>query len=411
MEKLIFMIGAAAVAVGVHADTINIDGVTWMYSVDDAENKTITLGGGTGETTAMPTDTSLDAADIPWTMVIGGDTYTVTRIADYAFQNCTGLSGTLTIPEAVTFLGRQAIYNTTVTRIESLGGVVQIGPFNFQTDNLTHAFPDLSRVVTFGTGSFFGSYFSGVVKLGKVATALGYRAFSRCPNLTGVYIPGPDTVASGRQSYTTIDVRQMAQYSSNVKIIFVGVNTKGSNLSSGNVLDGVTGCKMFVPANGFWDGLDTGGTSNEVIYYGASTNLNLIVDEDVGEITATPADEGALVKVLEAAPTFKNVFGRNIKVNVTNVLEATSGAITAEMLSEVEINTLMLTFKVNTQAQLDSVLAAIPASSHTILAIDASDSRAELTVPQGREVYVRLSGEGRNGKYTPKINGTLISFR
>ena len=70
----------------------------------------------------------------------------------------------------------------------------------------------------------------------------------------------------------------------------------------------------------------------------------------------------------------------------------------------------MLTFKVNTQAQLDSVLAAVPASSHTILAIDASDSEVELTVPQGREVYVRLSGEGRNGKYTPKINGLLISF-
>lgn len=412
MSKLVIMLSAVAVAVGVHADTIDIDGVTWTYSVNDPANKTITLGGGTAQTTAMPTGTSLDAANIPWTMVIGGDTYTVTSIADYAFQNCTNLSGTLTIPEDVTYIGRQAIYNTTaMTRLASLGGVVQLGGYNFQKDNLTHAFPDLSRVVTFENGSFYHSYFSGVAKLGKVAATLRYRAFSLCPNLTGVYIPGPDAVASGTQTYTSVYANEMAKGSSNAKIIFIGANTKGSNLTEGNMLTDVTGCKVFVPANGFWNGLVTGGTNNEVIYYGASTNLNLIVDEDAGAITATPTDEAAFVKVLEAAPTFKNVFGWNVKVNVTNALEATSGAITPGMLSEVEINSLMLTFKVNTQTQLDSVLAAVSASSHTILAIDASDSREELTVPQGREVYVRLSGEGRNGKYTPKINGLIISFR
>ena len=45
-----------------------------------------------------------------------------------------------------------------------------------------------------------------------------------------------------------------------------------------------------------------------------------------------------------------------------------------------------------------------------VLAIDPSDATEVLTMPQDRVVYVRLSGEGRNGKYTPKINGLVITF-
>ena len=45
-----------------------------------------------------------------------------------------------------------------------------------------------------------------------------------------------------------------------------------------------------------------------------------------------------------------------------------------------------------------------------ILAIDASDAREELILPQGREIYVRVSAKGRQGKYTPKINGLMITF-
>ena len=37
--------------------------------------------------------------------------------------------------------------------------------------------------------------------------------------------------------------------------------------------------------------------------------------------------------------------------------------------------------------------------------------KSKLIVPDGREVFVRLkSGEGRQGEYTPHINGLVISF-
>ena len=46
-----------------------------------------------------------------------------------------------------------------------------------------------------------------------------------------------------------------------------------------------------------------------------------------------------------------------------------------------------------------------------MLAIDASDAKTVLTVPQGRKVYALISDEGRQGQYTPKINGLIISFK
>lgn len=125
MKKLLMMLGAAAVAVGANAaiDTNEIDGVTWTYSINNAAAKTITLGGGTEATPAMPTSTVLDAANIPWTMEINGETYTVSKLANYAFSDCSNLTGTLSIPDTVTQLGGNAFCGCTgLTAVGSWGG-------------------------------------------------------------------------------------------------------------------------------------------------------------------------------------------------------------------------------------------------------------------------------------------------
>ena len=67
-----------------------------------------------------------------------------------------------------------------------------------------------------------------------------------------------------------------------------------------------------------------------------------------------------------------------------------------------------LVLKVTTKEQLTGILPVIPDS--VPLAIDASDAKVELTLPQGREIYVRVSAEGRQGKYTPKVNALMITF-
>ena len=367
------MIGAAAVACGANADTVTTNGVTWTYTVVDSSASPVTVKLGNGSAACIATDTSIDASKIPWTFEKDGTAYKVTQIAAYAFKSCSGLTGRLTIPEDVTSIATQA---------------------------------------------FMGSRIEHVARLGKNTGMPNYNTFRSCTNLKGVYAPGADKVTSGTQSYTGFSINNTFQDSTNLKIVLLGYYTQMEGNTSNTLLNNVKNCKVFLPANGtgnkkwqsFTMNLGSSATGSKTIYYGPNRDLDLVVDDDAGTITFWPTTETALVDVLEAAPTFKDEFGWNVKVNVTNILEATSGAITAEMLNAVEINTLMLTFKVNTQEQLDSVLAAVPTSSHTILAIDASDSKVELTVPQGREVYVRLSGEGRNGKYTPKIKGLIISF-
>ena len=408
MKKLLTMIGAAAVAVGANADMwTDLDtGIEWTYSINNADNKTITLGGGKSSTTAMPKATVLDAANIPWTMDINnnGEPYTVTALAAYAFGDCTSLTGSLTIPDVVTSMGDHAFNNTRLDRVASLGGVTAIKGYTFEkASTLTTAMPDLSRVTSYGKGAFYGAKFSGVARIAENATFEGWKAFYGCSNLDVIFAPGPATGTSN------INIQEIARSATSLKIFYMGKNTKPTS-GDGTMLSGVTGCKVFVPANGYWDGLVTGGTDNDVIYYGASTNLNLSVDEDAGVVTATPTDETALVDVLESAPLFKTYLGWNTRVNITNTIEVASGTITAAMLNAVEFNTMLLTFKVNTQAQLDSVLAAVPASTYPLLAIDASDAKQELILPQGREIYVRVSGDGKQGRYTPKIKGLIISF-
>jgi len=67
----------AIIPMAVNADTIEINGVTWTYTVNDATAKTVTLGGGTagsgGSTSnyAVASDIALTADDIPWTSPLG----------------------------------------------------------------------------------------------------------------------------------------------------------------------------------------------------------------------------------------------------------------------------------------------------------------------------------------------------
>jgi hypothetical protein len=104
----------------------------------------------------------------------------------------------------------------------------------------------------------------------------------------------------------------------------------------------------------------------------------------------------------------KTYLGWDTHITVTNMLEVASGVITEENAKWVNsFNSIV--FKVNTQSYLDTLLNAIPAT--VLFAIDPCDAKEVLTIPQGREVFVRLSGDGRNGRYSPKIKGLTVVCR
>ena len=246
---------------------------------------------------------------------------------------------------------------------------------------------------------------SGVMKVSKSVVDVGGFTF-RYSDLSAFYIPGPDSGTAN------VSVKQPFRNAASLKIVFIGPNTKPMALNDNNMLLNVHGCKVFVPANGNWDTFNPNGgnttVDNEAIYYGTSTNLNLIVEDDKNRVTAIPTDGTAFAKMLEVAPLFKTYFGWDTSINVTNLIEVGAGVITTANTKWVNsFNSLV--FKVNTQEQLDTLLDAVPSS--VPFAINPLDASERLTLPQGREVYVRLSGEGRDGKYIPKIvNGVIIRF-
>lgn len=418
MKKLLMIIGAAAVAVGANADTVTTNGVTWTYTVVDSSVSPVTVQLGNGSVACIETDTSVDAANIPWTFTNVGVDYIVTKLGKNAFQNCTGLTGTLAIPAAVTSIGQTAFNGCTgLTGISSFGGVAANSrPGNSVFANCSGlkgmlVIPD-AYSGGFPNRSFYNCDGLTAIIVGSGASDTLQNFAEGCDNLIGVWVKGrPDSSGETTLVYSTAAFKD----SSSLKVVLYGNNAKlsGSSSYQGNPVGGVTGCKIFVPTieGRVWDKLTVSGEGNEAIPYGANTNLNLVVDEAARTITFTPTDTNALVKVLEAAPHFKEAFGWNTKINITNTIEVAEGMITAEMLNAVEFNTLLLTFAVRTQAQLNDILAKFPASDYPMLAIDVKPSAPckteALTLPSDRELWVHLPGDG---KFTPKYNGLIISF-
>ena len=389
----------AAIPMAANADTVTTNGVTWTYTVNNATKKTVTLGAIEGDTfdtnvtpddtqRAMPAATQVDASLIPWTFNVGDDTYTVTALGSQAFNGCTGLRGTINFPSSVTTLGR-ACLSSTSARIGTLGGVTTIYGYTFSSMP-AQPFPDISKVTSYKKGTFYQTPFTGVARVAKSATIGSYRAFARCAGMEGLFCPGPDTVSSGTQTYTSMNMQQFADRATSMKCVFFGPNTKATSqdpsTTSDRLLNGVTGCKVFVPANGFWSELKVGG-SNDVIYYGATTNLDFAVDDDAGRIVAKPKTEAALLKVVESAPLFKKYFGWNTVVEVPNDLTLSAGSLTAEMFTGLEPNSLVLMFSVTTQAKMNGILAAVPGEA--MIGVDPTGLTEKITISRYDNVFVK----------------------
>lgn len=420
MKKLIATVAAVAtLAMAANAyETVTTNGVTWAYTVVDSTAHTVSLGTGVQPSAAnlsagncIPWETVIDASQIPWTFTVDGTLYTVTRIGNFAFYRCAVMTGVPEIPSVVTYIGTSAFEGCTSLsgNFSFPDGISENIPNNvfYNCSGLTGVLeiPD-SFSNTFGNYMFYGNGYSAIIA-GSGTVQIGRFFASACTNLKGAWVKGRT-----RSNYTKVSLYDTFKSSTSMKVALFGWTTEYFDYVSGHpMFGGVTGCKVFVPANGKWTSPYFGGTSTDAIYYGANTNLNVAVDESANTITFTPTDETALVKALEAAPLFKDAFGWNAKVNVTNTIEVSSGTITSEMLEDVEFNTLLLTFAVTTQAQLDDILEKFPATTYPMLAIDVKPSGSgkteALTLPSNRELWVHLPGDG---KYTPKYNGLIISL-
>jgi hypothetical protein len=126
---------------------------------------------------------------IPSTKTISGITYTVTAIGDWAFNECSGLTGSLTIPNSVTAIGEGAFYECTgFDGTLTLGNsLAVIGDYAFsECSGLTGPLTIPNSVTTIGTEAFFDcNSLAGSLTIGNSVISIGDYAFDYCFGFTG----------------------------------------------------------------------------------------------------------------------------------------------------------------------------------------------------------------------------------
>ena len=190
-------------------------GQTLYYNIIDATNHYVEIT-CPGANTSIPWDGFTKPTGnitLPSTVTYNGVTYTVTKIGYGAFHGCSGLVGTLTIPNTVIsirgyafsgcsgFTGSLSIPNTVFIIDQyafagcngftslSLGDGVEI--IGFRAFNMCEGFagnltiPD-ANPVQINSYAFYGCSFTGTLTIGTNVISIGTNAFGDCTGFTQV---------------------------------------------------------------------------------------------------------------------------------------------------------------------------------------------------------------------------------
>ncbi|MBO7618771.1 MAG: leucine-rich repeat protein [Bacteroidales bacterium] len=142
---------------------------------------------------------------IPETKLIDGVSYTVTAIANFAFSECSGLTGNLVIPNTVTSIGRYAFqactgFTGTLTLSDNLTTLDQ-GAF-YLCSGFTGTLNLPNTLAVIPKDAFAGcTGFTGTLTIPNTVTSIGDLAFHTCAGLTGS-LTIPNTVTTiGKQAF------------------------------------------------------------------------------------------------------------------------------------------------------------------------------------------------------------------
>ena len=124
---------------------------------------------------------------LPSQVFYNGINYTVIRIAAAAFNGCTGLTGSLVIPDSVTEIGTYAFYQTGFTGTLTLGSSLSVIYDNaFIGCDFTGPLTIPNSVTRIGSNAFSHcTGFTGSLTLGDGLTYIGAGAFRGCSGFTG----------------------------------------------------------------------------------------------------------------------------------------------------------------------------------------------------------------------------------
>lgn len=298
-----------------------------------------------------------------------------------------------------------------------------------------------------GNRSFYASKMTSVV-IPPSVTTITYYGFQQANSLRDICIKGPlSATDGGAQTVRTISLTDTPFGGSGIKFVVVGPNLKlGGNASKFQV--GSSGAQFLLPkksGNTTWTNNTLSTDTHTITYYGPDEGFDMamgetemtfypkttealasiislaprfkssfdldtktvvtnrieasesvsITDSMLANVTMeaplrflafTPTTANALTNVLSWAPSFMTRFGLDTHISVTNTLDLTGVTITPAMVADVTFDRLM--FAAKTQAQLDGILGAFPAT--TPISIDPTGLTENMIIPDDcPNVYVK----------------------
>ncbi len=204
MKKIFLTIAAICCCFVLKAQTFTCDGLNYNVTGD----QTVTITGHTA-------DFSAHDFEVPSSVTNEDTEYNVTGIGTFAFEDCTSLTGTLTIPDGIKTIGYNAFYgcNNLTGSLTIPGSVETIGfaafayctgfdgtltlPGNIKLDNFAFAYCSgftgdlyIPQMVEIGPSAFqYCTGFTGSLTIGEFVS-IGPQAFTGCTGFIGTLTIG-----------------------------------------------------------------------------------------------------------------------------------------------------------------------------------------------------------------------------